>query len=103
MRTISVVVLSLMFIGCDPGGIPIHNKPDDTASCAEACIHLQELRCPEGERLQPDKDHPKGQTCTEFCEYTQYSGHALNPSCVAKIAKCEDLEPVCQRKTKTAK
>jgi hypothetical protein len=98
MKLVYAIVVAVL-VGC-AGGIPVHNKPDDTASCAGACAKLNELGCPEGKPLQPDKEHPKGQSCVEFCEYTQDNGHALNPSCVVKIEKCSDLEPLCQRRTK---
>jgi hypothetical protein len=98
-------VASLIVIACGGSNqIPTHHAATDTASCDSACKHLRGedgsgLNCPEGQPLQPDKEHPKGQTCTEFCEYTQSQGHALHPSCVVNVKSCEEIEPLCQRKS----
>jgi hypothetical protein len=60
--------------------------PEDTASCADACLRLAELGCEEGKPLAD------GTTCTQFCESTQESGFPLNPSCVKNIPACVEID-----------
>jgi hypothetical protein len=88
-----VVLFSVVLLGC-PTRSNIPNPrplPTDTASCRTACDHLETLGCPEGSPLED------GTTCTKFCEDTQNSGHALNPSCVAEIKSCKEVETICAR------
>lgn len=85
-----VILFAVVLLGCPPRP-PVRVLPTDTASCDAACKHLQELHCPEGEPLE------NGTSCTMFCEETQSSGHALNPSCVIHIKKCAEVETICAR------
>ncbi len=91
------IVLSLALLGCPPkdGHDPViptpRPPPTDTADCGKACDHMKELHCPEGEPLED------GTSCQKFCEDTQNSGHALNPSCIVKITTCKQIETTCAR------
>jgi hypothetical protein len=84
-RAIACVVV-LRLISCVPiTDQPTPHVPDDTPNCAAACTHLKDLKCPEGEPLED------GTTCQQFCENTQNSGHALNPTCVLAIKLCPEI------------
>lgn len=89
MKKIVTVAIAASFavLSCGPSVQHPHvHQPTDTPKCADACIHLRELKCVEGTPL------PDGTTCESFCESTQNSGHALTPSCVMRINKCSDME-----------
>lgn len=94
----ALILAAVLLVGC-PGPIPRPAPviPTDTASCPSACQHLRDLRCPEGNPI-PHPDHFDDRsfdaTCEKFCEDTQQSGHALQPSCVMRIRKCSDMESV---------
>ena len=86
MKVALMVATVLVFVGATCGHLPpIPIEPTDTANCASACKHLQELDCEEGQPLED------GTSCTKFCEDTQKSGHALNPTCVMGIQTCEGI------------
>ncbi len=90
MRRILFVLL-IAAAGCGPKQRVVVHVPEDTADCPAACRHLRGedgsgLHCPEGDEL------PDGTTCEKFCSDTQNSGHALRPSCVVMITKCEDMD-----------
>jgi hypothetical protein len=81
------LALTLCLAACGPAVEHPHpHLPTDTPRCPDACAHLRELKCDEG---QPLAD---GTTCEAFCESTQSSGHALMPSCVVNIKKCSDMD-----------
>lgn len=81
------LALTLCLAACGPAVEHPHpHLPTDTPRCPDACAHLRELKCDEG---QPLAD---GTTCEAFCESTQTSGHALMPSCVVNIKKCSDMD-----------
>jgi hypothetical protein len=87
----SSVVLAFVLAACGQT-MPTPHVPTDTPRCPDACAHLRNLKCDEGNPLED------GTTCEAFCESTQGSGHALEPSCVVNITKCSDmdnLEPFC--------
>ena len=83
---ISFLVASAL-AGCHPSG---PNLPKDTANCPTACGHLKDMKCQEGDDL------PDGTTCRKFCEDTQNSGHALNPSCALRAKTCDEFRSTCQ-------
>lgn len=93
-RILTVVALVFAFAAltgghCKPGPTPI--EPEDTDKCAAACQRLQELKCPEAEPLAD------GTTCVQFCEQTQRNGHALNPTCIATVKSCAEVNTKCNR------
>jgi hypothetical protein len=89
MKKILVLFLVLL-AGCPPvTPQPSPREPTDTPNCAKACEHLAKLGCEEGKPLED------GTTCTTFCENTQQSGHALNPTCVMSIIECSELDSKC--------
>lgn len=61
-------------------------EPNDTHMCAAACTRMVDLGCPEGDPLDD------GTSCKKFCEITQRRGHALNPSCLAEITSCGEID-----------
>jgi len=81
----SSVVLLLFSCGGQFDVVPTPHVPTDTPNCASACAHLNELKCEEGKPLED------GTTCEAFCINTQNSGHALNPTCIMKITKCDEI------------
>jgi len=91
MKNFQVFSIIFLLIGCTPIPEPTPREPTDTPNCAKACEHLNKLGCEEGKPLGD------GTTCTKFCENTQKSGHALNPTCVMTITKCEELDAKCSK------
>lgn len=67
-------------------------KPTDTMKCGIACDHMASLGC---KQAQPIPIDGGSVSCKTFCEETQATGVWLNPSCVEKITKCEEIENVC--------
>lgn len=74
----------LIITSCLPPSGPL-----DTADCGDACARMKLLGCEEANTLSD------GTTCKKFCEETQNSGHALRPSCIAKIEVCSEID-LCQ-------
>jgi hypothetical protein len=89
----SFFLFSIFNTGCTP--VPIPHVPDDTPSCAAACVKLDKdhLNCEEGKPLDD------GTTCQKFCENTQNSGHALRPSCILsdQVKTCDDIQKCFQK------
>ncbi len=77
------ILVACLLVGC-AATLPKAEEIKDTHDCNGACKHLQDLKCSEGNDYQ-------GQSCVEFCTQTQDTGHALKPSCVLNITKCEDM------------
>lgn len=95
MRNIISLVITWSFfitvaVGCKgchhlkPPPMPI--TPSDSDMCPAACKRMAELQCPEAEPLADGTD------CTTFCLRTQSAGHSLNPTCLATIDSCEQIE-----------
>ena len=78
------VVLMSSCSGLRPPPVPI--DPGDSDQCAAACAKMASLKCPEAEPLAD------GTTCKVFCEKPQEAGHALNPTCLAGISACTEIE-----------
>lgn len=92
MRTLSVVLL-LALCGCPHTytGPDRPVVPPDTDMCADGCLRLKQLGCPEGAGSEPsDPD-----SCQKDCEYVQENGVALSPSCWAEMTSCDQLETDC--------
>ena len=85
-KLIFLPVFLVFILGCPDKNTPVIHYPTDITSCSSACSHLRDLKCQEG--------NPKGVTCEQFCIDTQMSGHALEPSCVVNIKKCEDMDNI---------
>jgi hypothetical protein len=88
---IRTIILSLFIIACSSTPKPTPHPPDDTPSCTTACQKMENMGC---EEAQPAED---GTTCQKFCEDTQNSGHALNPSCIMQtsVRICADIQNIC--------
>jgi len=96
--TIMIVVFSFCSAAsCDRIVKPDPKLPTDSDQCEAACANLKALGCEEGEDVI-DGDSGVAVTCTMFCLDLQGLGHALNPTCVAKITACDQLEPECSEK-----
>jgi hypothetical protein len=80
------ILLVLSMSGCAHCERGVTPDPEDSQLCPEACAHLQELGCPEGDPL------PDGTTCSSWCVYTQEQGHWLNLPCILSIESCDELE-----------
>jgi len=91
MRLITILVIAFVSIGASCEKKPVVLVPEDTHKCPDACENLRQLGCEEGEDLAD------GTTCEQFCEETQKSGHALNPTCIATISSCDEIESKCMR------
>jgi hypothetical protein len=80
-----IILMVLLLMGCGaPQPKPV--EPNDTDQCKPACVRMADLGCPEGEPLG------NGMSCQQFCEDTQSRGHALNPTCLAKISSCGEID-----------
>lgn len=79
----------------------------DQNMCSRACDNLTKLKCPESQpiklarRCSPQTKCDSGQSCVNgnctvpcvtFCIQTQNVGVWLNPSCVANIRTCNDID-----------
>lgn len=81
------IALALLLAGCGAlMPVPVPIEPTDTGKCPEACERLRALGCEEGQPLED------GTTCETFCQETQKAGHALNPTCVADISSCHEIQ-----------
>lgn len=85
MKNLILILLfvSPLFLACGPKN---YQPPTDQANCDDACGHLRDLGCEEGNPLED------GTTCEEFCKANLDAGHSLNPTCVMQIQSCEDME-----------
>jgi hypothetical protein len=105
MRTLVVALLSVALAACP--GAPVSPTPPpgpapDTDACTLMCARIGPtgLNCPEGADVYdssqpPLPGHKLGDpniSCVEFCQQEQTNGLWLNPKCVAKVAKCADIE-----------
>lgn len=104
MKTAVIATAAAVLLGCSPSAPVPRPKPvppTDTDDCPAACAHLRGedgsgLSCPEGDRLPPSIEYPKGATCEQFCRDSQDMGHSLRPSCVKRIKSCSDMSAVQQ-------
>lgn len=97
-QTLFLALLALLTLGatCDDHK-PDPKIPTDSELCPEACDNLRKLGCEEGDDLV-DGETGMVVPCEIFCLDTQANGHALNPTCVATITDCNQLEPQCMEK-----
>lgn len=89
MKRSIIVLCALIFIGANCERKPVVIVPEDTHKCPEACSNLRSLGCEEGQDLED------GTTCEDFCRETQERGHALNPTCLATVKSCAEVEDKC--------
>lgn len=98
-----LLLLALVLIGCpSPAVSPTPAPAPDSDACVTMCARIgpSGLNCPEGADVYdssqpPLPGHKPGDpniTCLEFCNQEQANGVWLNPKCVAKVAKCSDIE-----------
>jgi len=75
---------------CLPEPPPIEKVPRETWKCADACKHLRDLGCPEG---QPLAD---GTSCTTWCEKTERAGMPVGVQCIVAAPDCNSIY-TCER------
>lgn len=88
---LSIIIISCLTKQVNPVKPPV--IPTDTALCPDACIHLRQLNCEEGNDLIMKTGRVV--TCEQFCKDTQDTGIWLNPSCIINITECDSVEKVC--------
>ena len=97
-------LLAVFFIGCDvtttPPNVPPQPAPD-SSSCDAMCKTIGPkdqggLGCEEGNPVyDSDVPGPKdvpNESCGDFCRKQQTNGVHLNPSCVAKVKSCDQID-----------
>lgn len=113
-----MTVFAVAVLGCPKGGVFITPQPpkvNDQASCVAACANLKYLGCSQANpidmetKCKSDADckdlngntDAKQQcsalgscivTCTNFCSDTEDQGVWLDPTCVAKVTSCDQIE-----------
>lgn len=91
MSRILPLILILM-CSCAPVIVePTPDYPVDTDHCQRAEDRLIEKKCELARPLD-------GVTFTQFCKSFQESGKQINPSCIAKILTCEEVDEAARRK-----
>lgn len=103
-RLLLPALLLVLLLGCPPSSDPVTPSPlppPDTDLCGQMCAHLKKLGCEEGEPVyNNDLPGPEGkpnQSCADNCKELQDKGFFVNPRCVARVEKCEDIEPARQK------
>lgn len=102
------MIASFIFISCShpqsnlPYGYRVTPipSPEDDQFCSIAETHLSNL-CKANPQdnmycCQAVSSTKKGDSFTVFCLSTLHAGIALNPLCISKIIKCEELD-LCLR------
>lgn len=94
MRTLLGLLPIIVFIGCGPSRNP--NAPTDNDQCPAAEKKLLELQCrdPRGELIGGPNKH--GVPFRDRCVETQNTAVPLNPTCLAKINDCKEVDPCLQ-------
>jgi hypothetical protein len=98
MKKFLCLLFAMSFVGatCNngPAPAPAPPHPEDAPSCAAACKRMQDLGCREGDDM-PGPNHTVV-TCEVFCQKTiEDNNVALNPSCIAGITSCKQIETTC--------
>jgi len=94
MKYVVFVLLPLLVLSACPRTeyVPPPIPPPDTDLCDEACAHLEELGCEEGEPVYDDsRPGPKGVpnlSCADWCRDLQKKGYAFNPRCLRIVPDC---------------
>lgn len=90
MRYFQTLLICVLTVACSHvRPPPFPQPPADTHMCGPACDRMASLGCPEGAPLDADT------SCEKFCVVTQEAGHALNPTCLASISTCGEIESKC--------
>lgn len=97
MKKVLCFAFFLSFVGANCGSNtpdPKPPNPTDADSCGAACKKMQELGCSEGDDVPGPNNTVV--TCEVFCRKTVNENHvSLNPSCVAGITSCKQIETTC--------
>ena len=92
--------------------IPPPNPPviTDYDKCGIACENLTKLNCLESKPIKTKQKCKVNSECSQYdicengfclascttiCIETEKNGIALNPNCIARITKCEQVETQC--------
>ena len=108
---VAMAVISMIISGCPKSTLvsPMPPIVTDQDMCQAACDHIgpKGLNCEEGKPIvshvtctQPAEcaanEYCEGGfckvSCTQFCIETENQGVWLDPVCVAKVAKCSDID-----------
>lgn len=100
MMRYATILLAIFLAGpgCPPPTndppAPTPPAPPDTDKCAAACANMTKLKCDLAEPITM----PGGNTvtCEQFCRDTQNQGVPLNPTCVATVTSCADVDTKCR-------
>ena len=98
MRTLKIAALvSLLALVSCKGAVQPEPQPaviTDSEHCGPACVHLMDLGCEEGFPIPValQDGGTRMAPCSEMCINTQSKGVWLNPVCVEKISKCDQIE-----------
>ena len=86
---ILLIIVAAFVIGCSGcKPVPTPDPETDIDRCDDACAHLQELGCEEGNPISmPDGSET---SCTQFCIDTAKAGHWLNPRCLETVESCDE-------------
>lgn len=88
-----VALVALVALGAQCERVPDPILPTDTEQCPAACENLRRLGCEEGDPIL-DQETGGDVPCEIFCADTQGNGHALNPTCMARITSCDQVDLV---------
>jgi hypothetical protein len=102
-KTFAVLAILGIVSGCQLSNTPVKPidyretpTPTDTDLCGVAGRHLSTLCEANKEEnsycCMTSASTKKGKSFTQFCEETQHAGIALNPGCLSKIIKCEEID-----------
>lgn len=102
-KILTILTVIFIIIGCQTNATTVHPTdyretpfPTDTGSCSLAENHLSSMcKANQTENLyccEVVRDTLKHKSFSEFCIETQNAGIALNPACLSKIVKCEEID-----------
>lgn len=107
--TVSIISTLMALSGC-PRSVDVTPMPPvvtDQGACAPACANLQKLNCKEGQPIDMKMRCATSQncsgkatcvggkcvtSCTDFCVDTENEGVWLDPTCVATVTSCGDID-----------
>jgi len=111
LTAVAMVLMSAIFVGCPSVNHNTAHPPvvTDQNKCGSACAHIgpQGLNCEEGKPIDMKKPCvntagcSSGQTCEvgtcttsceQFCIATENQGVWLDPTCVATITSCDQID-----------
>ena len=109
LSCVATVLMAMIFVGCPKGRSPNPPVIVDQNMCAAACNNIgpKGLNCEEGKPINVKRQCAstaqcsRGETCEsgwcsvsceQFCVDTENQGVWLDPTCVAKITSCDQVD-----------